>query len=132
MLGIALIIVFLGVLGMWLFKASETSIATASDIQAEIDRLVQEDCTIASEELMALISSLDEQESRDLISMNELVEILVVDEDMKSRVMALGFGCNVTVIPSNESRQEFIWDRYEVPASKRGVTPSNTETKEIA
>ena len=62
---------------------------------------------------------------------SDLLEILVPGNDMKIRVEGLGLNCPVVVIPDNVSRQEFIWDRYQVPASKRGVTPSNTETKEI-
>lgn len=54
---------------------------------------------------------------------SEVVEILVPTEDMKTRVMGLGY--EVTVIPSEGSRQEFIWNRYEVPVTQRGVTPSN-------
>lgn len=54
---------------------------------------------------------------------SEVIEILVPTEDMKTRVMGLGY--EVTVIPSEGSRQEFIWNRYEVPVTQRGVTPSN-------
>lgn len=62
---------------------------------------------------------------------SDLLEILVPNKDMKIRVEGLGFNCPVSVIPNDASRQEFIWDRYQVPAAQRGVTPSNVETKEI-
>lgn len=58
----------------------------------------------------------------------DIKEVLVSDEEMKVRVEALGFQ-NVVVVPSDY--RTFIWDRYQVPASKRGVTPSNTIEKEI-
>ncbi len=59
----------------------------------------------------------------------EIQEVLVSDEEMGARVEALGFQ-NVVVVPSDY--RTFIWDRYEIPAAQRGVTPSNTEKKEIA
>lgn len=57
-----------------------------------------------------------------------LVEVLVDSEEMKARIEAQGFS---SVVVDGDSKS-FIWNRYEVPASERGVTPSNTETKEIA
>lgn len=58
-----------------------------------------------------------------------LVEVLVDSEEMKARIEAQGFSSVVVVDGDSKS---FIWDRYKVPASERGVTPSNTTEKEIA
>lgn len=58
----------------------------------------------------------------------EIQEVLASDEEMKARVEALGF--SAVVVPSDY--RTFLWDRYKVPASERGVTPSNTTEKEIA